>query len=84
MSVAKMAGELTEERRAYEVASRSVEIFRTEVADLQRQLDARSDALETSHRQLTSSEAARVRAERERDSPAEENACLSSQLAEAE
>ena len=84
LSVAKMAGELTEERRACEVATRSAEIFRTEVTDLRRQLDARSDALETSHRQLTSSEAARVRAERERDSLAEENARLSSQLAEAE
>ena len=40
--------------------------------------------LETSHRQLTSSEAARVRAERERDSLAEEKARLSSRLAEAE
>ena len=34
MSVAKMAGELNEERRDCEVASRSTEIFRTEVADL--------------------------------------------------
>ena len=82
--MAKMAGELTEERRASEVATRSAEIFRTEVADLRRQLDARSDVLEMSHRQLTSSEAARVRAERERDSLAEENARLSSRLAEAE
>ena len=79
-----MAGELTEERRAYEVATRSAEIFRTEVTDLRRQLDARSDALEVSHRQLTLSEAAHVRAERARDSLAEENARLSSQLAEAE
>ena len=84
LSVAKMAGELTEEQRACEVATRSAEIFRTEVTDLRRQLDARSNALETSHRQLTLSEAARVRAERERDSLAEENARLSSQLAEAE
>ena len=84
LSVAKMAGELPEERRAGEVATRSAEIFRTEVTDLRRQLDSRSDALETSHRQLTSSEVARVRAERERDSLAEENARLSSRIAEAE
>ena len=83
-SVAKMAGELTEERRACEVASRSIEIFRTEVTELRRHLDARSDAMETSHSQLTSSEGARVRKERERDSLAEENAHLSSLLAEAE
>jgi len=57
--------------------------FSPEVADLRRQLDALSDTLETSHRQLTSSEAACVRAEHECDSLAEENARLSSQLAEA-
>ena len=44
MSVAKMAGDLTEERRACEVASRSTEIFWIEVVDLHPQLDARSDA----------------------------------------
>ena len=60
MSVAKMAGELTEERRACEVASRSTDIFRTEVVEFRRHLDARSDAMETSHNQLTSSDAPRV------------------------
>ena len=66
------------------MASRSIKIFRTEVADLCRQPDARSDAMETSQSELASSEAARVWAKRERDSLAEENARLSSLLAEAE
>ena len=79
-----MAGGVTDERRACEVTSRSREIFRTAVADLRCQLDARSDAIETSHSQLALTEAARVRAKRERDSLAEENACLSSLLAEVE
>ena len=40
--------------------------------------------METSHSQLTSSEAVRVRAECERDSLAEENPRISSLLVEAE
>ena len=40
--------------------------------------------METSRSQLASSEAVRVRAEHKRDSLAEENACLSSMLADAE
>lgn len=80
----KRWGELAEERRAFEVATRSIEVFRDEVNDLRRQLDVRTDALEVSHSQLAASEAARVRAERERDSLVEEVARLSAQKAKAE
>ena len=84
VSAEKLAAELADERRAFEVETRSTEVFRTEVSDLRRQLELRSSALEVAHNQLASSEAARVRAERERDSLAEDVARLSAQKVEAE
>ena len=67
-----MAGELTMERRALEVATRSTKVFQSEVWYLRCQLDTRTDDVNIIQSQLSSSEAARVRAEPERDSLAEE------------
>ena len=72
-AVAKMAEELTTERQALQVATRSTEVFRSEARDLRRQLESRTEEeVGILQGQLTSGEAARVRAERKRDSLTEE------------
>ena len=83
-AVAKMAEELTTERQALEVATRSTEVFRSEARDLRRQLESRTEEVGILQGQLTSSEAARVRAERKRDSLAEEVARVTEEKAAAE
>ena len=52
--------------------------------NLRRQLDTRTDEVNITHGQLTSSEAERVRAERAHDSLADEVARLTAEKAEAE
>ena len=59
-TVAKMTEELTIERQALEVATRSTEVFRSEVRDRRRQLESRTEEAGILQSQLSSSEAARV------------------------
>ena len=60
------------ERQALEVETQSTKVFRSEERDLQRQLESCIEEVGILQGQLSSSEATRVRAERERDSLAEE------------
>ena len=54
-AVAKMAEELTTERQALEVTTRSTEVFRSEVRDLRRQLESRIEEIGILQGQLSSS-----------------------------
>ena len=79
-----MAKELTSERQALKVATRSTKVFRSEVRDLRRQLESRIEEIGILEGQLPMSEAARVRAECERDSLAEDVARATAEKAAAE
>ena len=83
-AVAKMAEELTTERQTFEVATRSTEVFRSEVRDLRRQLESRTEEVGILQGQLSSSVAARIQAEREHDSSVEEVARVTAEKAAAE
>ena len=83
-AVAKMVEELTTERQALEVATRSTEVFQIEGRDLRRRLESRTEEVGILQSQLSSIEATRVRAEGERDSLAEEVARLTAEKAAAE